>query len=458
MIHALLLCLVTGSSLPHAAIPDVFTKVGNEREITLDRETNNSVIFLSSPEYTSTIFYPTCRTWTRDGRFVLFESERPAPGQAAPRSVRVNFGAAGTRRYTERQLMAVHVATGDQFHLATLGVEEADNYGAGHLNVSSQFHADYAPLAERIVYYDMTGHHLYTLDLRTGRTREIWHMKDGTIGDPPSISEDGTRIVFYAGHPGPPENDWFRGDTFTIYGLDLDPVTGDPKGRPYIITSYTSRKGPRYLKDPRDWMIINHCQINPRFPDVIGYAHQYGGHPSDGSYHHARIWVTNIDGSNEGPLVLTPAGRYHTHEVWGPTGEWMYYVDTREVARVHRTTRRVQAITSQGGATFANHITVSPDERTIVADTLSSEPFDADDNRMQPLLRIDIATGRTEVLTRQLVGRVHPRHAHPNFSPDGKNVAFTVAAGKTSRIAVLPLPPDMPRRPAAHSATTQPVR
>lgn len=442
-----LLCLTVSllSAGPAPAWTAHFQKLPPEREVIRDARTQREIVFLTSPDSTSTLNYPTCRSWTADGRFVIFESIRPRPGERASRVREEKVLMRGpatqpTLRYVERQLMAADVETGDLYWLAPLEVEDTASYGDAQLNVSIQFHADLAPLANRLVYYDMTGHHLYLLDLDTGRRREIWHMTDGTIGDPPSISPDGTRVVFYAGHPGPPENERFRGDTFTIYALDLDPKTGEARPPLHVVTSLTSRKGDRYKQDPRDWLIINHCQINPKHPDLIGFAHQWGNSYSDGSYWRARIWTSGLNGAGEAPLTLTPARRYHTHEVWGPQGDWMYYVNTGDVERVHRATREVQVI-AKGLTTRANHINVSEDERIIVADSYTADRFDADDTRPTPLFLIDAATGKSTTLAVQPVGQFHPRHAHPSISPRADRVGFTVASGSTARVAVMTLPP-----------------
>lgn len=412
-------------AVPAMEIPETFINIGNEREVVKDERTGREIVFLTGAEHVDALYYPTCRSWTKGGRFLLIESERPSPD--------------GTQKPLERQLLMADVESGDLFWLATLDVENTAKYGDRHLRMSSQFHADYSPDTHRIVYYDMTGHHLYLLDLTTGRTEDLYHMKDGTIGDPPSIAEDGSRVVFYAGHPGPPENDRFTGRTFTIYGLDLDPETGKPEGDIYVITSYTGRKGNNYKENPRDTVHINHCQINPKHPDRISYAHEYGGAPTDGSPMKARLWFTRADGSDEAPLMLTPVGRYHTHEVWGALGEWLYFVDTGDVARIHVPTRKIEMITTNMEPR-ASHISVSRDETVVVADALRGFGKTSDGTPLAGIVKVDVGTGKTELLAVQPFGYGHPRHTHPNISPDGKKVGFTVACGENSRAGYIELP------------------
>ena len=250
----------------------------------------------------------------------------------------------------------------------------------------------------------MTGHRLYWLSLTTGKRELLWHMTDGIIGDPPSISTDGKRVVFYVWHPGPAENSHFTGTTNAIYSLDIDPATGKASGPLRMVTVYAGRKGPDYGKNKSDQTLINHCQVNPKYPDRIGYAHQYNGSVSNGSWERARIWATYVDGRDEGPLLITPAGRWHTHEVWGPMGDWIYFVDSGDIARVNASDKRVQTL-AKGLNPLALHLTVSADESRIVFDTVSSWQYDKDDTRSSPLVLLDVPSGKTTTLTSLRAGR-----------------------------------------------------
>lgn len=181
----------------------------------------------------NTIGYPTCRTWSRDSRCLFVES---TDGASVP---------------GERRLVKVDIEDVKVTHLATLEVEDTAQYGRCHLKASSQYHADYAPLANILVYFDMTGHNMYLLDLDTGKRARILHEAEGTIADPPSISTDGTRVVYYAIYPSA-ENRWFTGVTSVIFALDFDPVTLEVVRGPEVVVAYPERKGPRYDENPRD--------------------------------------------------------------------------------------------------------------------------------------------------------------------------------------------------------------
>lgn len=50
----------------------------------------------------------------------------------------------------------------------------------------------------------------------------------------------------------------------------------------------------------------------------------------------------------------------------------------------------------------------------------------------------NMAEGKADVICTFRRGNTHPAHPHPNFSPDGKSVAFVVADGKnTCQVAVI---------------------
>lgn len=426
----ILLLLTLTASISLAAVndglADCFPKIGNEREVIRDEKTGRPITFLTGPEHMDTVYYPTARSWTRNGRYVLLESDRPRPD--------------GTIHPGERQLLAAEVETGDLYWLASLEVEDTELYGDAHQRMSSQYHADYAPGAHSIVYYDMTGHRAFYLDLGNGKKTQILHMKDGTIGDPPSISTDGARVIFYAAHPGPRAGDHFIGSTFAIYSLDIDLQTGQPAGSPQLLTAYPGRKGRDYKKDARDLIIVNHCQINPTDKDRVGYAHQVSRSVSDGTIQEARIWEISVSDPYGKPVLITPARRWHTHEVWGPKGTFFYFIDTGQVARVDTHTGKMETL-AKGLEPRAWHLTVSPDAKTVVTDTFAGYGGPRDGLDLHGILKVDVESGKHELLAVQPGHRSHPRHPHPNFSPRGDKVAFVVAAHKeNARLAVVDIP------------------
>ena len=369
----------------------------------------------------NTIGYPTCRTWSADGTSLFVESDRPRPdGVCIP---------------GERQLLKVDIADGKVTHLATLEVEDVAQYGPAHIKASSQYHADYAPLANTLVYFDMTGHNMYLLDPDSGRCANILHEPEGTIADPPSISTDGTRVVYYVLYPAV-ENRLFTGVNSVIFALILDPKTLEVSRGPRILVAYPGRKGPTYAENPRDQVHVNHCQINPANRDHICYAHEFHNIGVDGSPMKTRLWQVMSDGSYDRPVIRQKAREGHTHEVFGPSGKCLYYVDfwARSVFAVDFESGE-RRLVFEASEYLPNHITISPDERFIAADTWADEGTDAHGNPMSSILLVDTQTGEQRILCRFPRHEKHPGHPHPSFSPDGTKIAFTLADGENTQVA-----------------------
>lgn len=374
----------------------------------------------------NTIGYPTCRTWSKDGRSLFVESSRPRPG--------------GENRPGERQLLRIDVDTGKTVHLAALEAEDVAIYGKAHRVISSQYHADYAPDADVLVYYDMTGHTMYLLDVNTGRHQLILHEPEGTIGDPPSISVDGTRVVYYVIYPAV-ENSRFTDLVSVIYSLDVDPKTLRAAGKPRVVVAYPGQKGPKYAENKRDQVFIDHCQVNPVDKEHIAYAHEFSGCEVDGSLLKTRLWQVQADGTNNRPIVIQQPGEGHTHEVFGPKGKLIYWVSRGLVYCADFSSGKKKLVfdaSKYGGC----HVTVSPDERHLALDLWLGEGNDKHGNPVSGIMLVDTRTGDHRILCKFARRNGHPGHPHPNFSPDGSKIAFTLADGPNTQVAVV----DVPRR------------
>ena len=382
-----------------------------------DRETGLTVHYLTDDQHINTIGYPTCRTWSSDGRFVFIESTRPRPD--------------GTSKPLERQILKIEAATGQTTHMAILDVENTAKYGDAHIRASSQYHFDYAPNADVMVYYDMTGHNMYLMDVSSGRSGLILHEHEGTIGDPPAITPDGTRVVYYVFYPSTP-NRFLGPMTSVIFSLNVNPETLEAKGEPRIITAYPGRMVEAYKDKLRNGVVVNHCQVNPIDHDHFCYAHEFGGARPDGTLTMTRTWQ-NRNGIDS-PVYRPKEGEWQTHEVIGPLGKCLYFVENRGVSAVDFETGQKRRVYDKDKYQ-AIHISISPDEKWIAADTWDGEP-DKDGCFHGGILLIETATGKSKLLCECLAGRGHPRHPHPNFSSDGKRIAFTTAVGPDrSRVA-----------------------
>jgi Tol biopolymer transport system component len=409
-----------------AAVPAlslVSPEGGSDPRVLRSYRGDREIRLITADPCMNTFPYPTCSAWRADGRDVFFESDRAGPD--------------GDRTAGERQLMMADIETGSVTHLATLGLEPVEPYGPFHVSASSQYHTDYAAGADLLVYYDMTGHRMYTL--RPGGVPvEVLHETSGRIGDPPAIARDGSRILYYTILPGPTESRYFTGLTSAIFTLDIDPGTGAALGPPTLVYAYPWRKSP-----PREGRVdfsgligCDHVQFCPRDPTQIMFAHE-GGFPRNGEPENTRIWCMNDDGSNLRSMAPEQeAGNFYTHEVYGPSGRFIYTVWSGSVARIEVETGGFECVYRAGAPLRACHIAVSPDEAWIAADMLGGFGQDSSGNGIGGLFLIETATGEATFLAAFPAGGGHPRHVHPNFSPDGTRVGFTLAQGRShSQIA-----------------------
>ena len=424
-------CILILSVCAQAKLADHFTKIGNERHTVTDKVSGREVIFLTDGKYINSTQYPHNKAWLEDDKYVMFESIRPRP-DGKPVT-----GNASDYRNIERQLLAADVETGDIYWLASLEVEDTAKYGKYHLAMSTQYHADYAPATNSVVYYDMTGHNLYMLSLNTGQRKLILNVPDGTIGDPPTITDDGTRVVMYIAYPGPDSGMLFTGRTTAAVYLDIDPATNDMVGSLMPIYGWSHRKYPIESR-PNNEINICHAVVNPVNKEEFSFCHGYNGY-SNGSIDCGRIWYGKTDGSLVQMANPTPQGHIFTHEIWGPKGKLIYYVDivsSGGISAVEPRTGRVKKLI-ENVSPRCLHISLSGDERRIVFDTQRATPVDENLNHLEDVVLFDVLTGKTEILANQMEGRDHPRQMHPGINRKGDKVYFTVADGPNSKAAVV---------------------
>lgn len=360
----------------------------------------------------NTTAYVTCRTWSADSESIFVETDSSAPG--------------------DKQILQVNISTLESRHLATIATEDESLYEYPEIDKTSVYHFDYAPGAGVIVYFDILAHNLYLLDVKAGESKRVLHEDKGNIHCPPSITADGTRVVYTVLYPSIP-NKHFGPFTSVLFSLDLDPVKLEPVGEPQIITVYPARLVEKaFYKMPKG-IFMNHPQVNPKNRDHFCYSHEFRGVPPDGSLVLIRCWQ-NIDGLDK-PVYRPQVGEWQTHEIIGSSGKNLYFVDTLGVSSVDFETGERRKIYEFDGVYNPSHISVSPDEKWICADLLIESELDENDCYESGLMLIDVETGEYECLCRFKRGRSHPRHPHPIFSPDGKKIAFTVADGPYSQVA-----------------------
>ncbi len=430
-----LLCLAFCSfSSLYADIADVFPKIGCEKEVVKDETTGRTITYLTSGEFMNCHNYPHNRSWLENEQYILVESSRPRadgtyngkPGSESPHFI------------CERQLLAINVSTGNIYHLDTLEMEDYSLY-PGHLPISSQYHADYSPVTNTLIYSDMTGHKLYLLDLNTGKKNCIWHLRDGTFDNVPAMSKNGKVAIVFVAYPGPAKTDLLYGRTTVAFRLDIQGIQLEKD--PSLLYSFTD------LIDPADGRRIAPCHpdINPVDPKVWDFCRGFL-HGSDGTVLKSRTWWGKTDGSMIAVTAVTPKNRIFTHEIWGPKGQFIYYVDipsptdlTGGVSRIDPRIGKPETI-FEGLLPRCLHITLDENENRIVYETQSytkDNPLDEYNNHLEWLGIFNMKTKKHTRILRFLEGRDHPRQAHPAINGDGTKVAFTTADGYNSRVAII---------------------
>ena len=429
---SVLLFMVLAFSV-HGYIADSFQVIGNEMETAVDAVTGRSFVYLTSGDYMNCHNYPHNRSWLENGTYVLVESSRPRPDG----TYNARAGSEDIWFRGERQLLAVDIETGNIYYLDTLEMEDPKQY-PGHLSISSQYHADYSPVTNTLIYSDMTGHKLYLLDLNTGKKNCIWHLKNGTFDNVPAMSRDGKTAIVWTAFPGPAGTEFLYGRTSIAYKFEIDGV--ELKETPAIIYTFAN------IVDPKDGRSIAPCHpdINPVDPSIWDFCHGFRA-ASDGSVLKTRTWWGKTDGSMISIATVTPQDRVFTHEIWGPKGRYIYWVNipdgekTGGVSRVDPRTQNPEVV-FEGLLPRCLHITLSGDENLIAYDTqsyLDDNPLDKHNNHDEWIAVYNMNTKKHTNLLRVREGRDHPRQNHPAINEEGTKIAFTTADKYNSRVAIV---------------------
>ena len=163
---------------------------------------------------------------------------------------------------------------------------------------------------------------------------------------------------------------------------------------------------------------MGHVQTNPWVPGEIIYCHETTGDAPQ------RMWTVRSDGSDHRPLYVETPDEWVTHETVSGRDEVMFNLMghlpyLREhptgVAVINLRTRSMKVLgqmeedMGQGRLGGFWHCNGSPDGRWAVADTFKGNVY---------LIRRD--TGEQVLLTTD--HKMRPDHTHPIFSPDGRRV------------------------------------
>jgi oligogalacturonide lyase len=185
---------------------------------------------------------------------------------------------------------------------------------------------------------------------------------------------------------------------------------------------------------------MGHVQCNPWVPGEIIYCHETTGDSPQ------RMWTVMGDGSNNRPLYLETPDEWITHETVATKDEVMFliighlpYLRTKPtgIAVINLRTDQMKILgqveenagSNRGTGGFW-HCNGSPDGRWAVGDTFAGNVY-----------VIDRLNGATTLLTTD--HKMRPDHAHPIFSSDSKRVLIQsglFSDGRNLNLMIVTLP------------------
>lgn len=178
-------------------------------------------------------------------------------------------------------------------------------------------------------------------------------------------------------------------------------------------------------------MNLNHVIINPAYDNLVFFCHE-----GTTTIIPDRIWLLDTDKNSAFNLFRQKqvteelTGETAGHEMWFGDGNRLAFVKYTFGTNIGYSGIMTIDLTGKKKEYVSNeyrywHCSASPaDDRFIVADTNKL------DGNMNEIVLVDRYTGEAHLLCRPQLGKsVHPGHAHPSFSPDGKKVSFVMNDG-----------------------------
>lgn len=332
---------------------------------------------ISDNEYHYTAGYYTANKWIDNKTFVAARSKNPEI----------------SRSTGEVELVKIHVDTNEKKVLCN------DSIGSSHVVHGNK------------IYYT-TGKEIKVIDAQSGEIKliykdEFFPEEKNVYLSMPEITEDGKHISVFITRKGQP----------TVF-IVINTETGEAKK--------LCEKG---FSEP--FSTANHGMICPTDPDIIFFAHE-----GDTRYVSNRLWIYNAKTDqmyNVAKQNLDENGNLGDcfgHESWAPNGKGMYFVKypvspvpPKGICYVDIETKETKLLYS--GFPYW-HVGVSSDNKYLIADTII-------DYKESDVVVIDQSDGSETVIDNVKVN-VHPRHPHPQMSPDDKTVIYTAITddGRTS--------------------------
>ena len=379
---------MAGAAAPSAWGPatarasDVGRRYPPERRTLTDEVTGVEMTALTTSPANDDKIYQTHPSWTADGQYVLFHSDRG--------------------RDRRRQIFAVSEKTGHIIQLT-----DADDAPAGGVCLARR--------SMRMYYY--RGSDLIELELDTllresdrasssapepgGHERVVASLPAGTSLSG-TFTLDANDRRAYVGLKLPGKDAW------GIRAVDLE--TGATR---------------RVIDVP---FRVGHCQANPARSGWILYCHETGGDAPQ------RMWQVRADGTGNRPLYEEKPYEWVTHEVWWD-GDHVLFTISGHQPELRAKPHGLASIDVRTNTSVIHdrypywHCTGTTDRKWAVGDTFGGA-----------LYMVELATGKRRLLSTGHRPAAARPHAHQSMSPDGKRVLFCSGRLGSSDLMVITMP------------------
>ncbi len=457
---ALALTFVFAFTSSASAASNVGKRYPSEKHTITDKVTGLPINVLTSGPSSDSKPYQTHTTWTSDGKWIIFRSNRGEKEKGG-------------------QAFIVNESTGDIIQLTDDPMTSTGSLNLSNKEMKLYFMRGGRPMGPKgpdeskpRVPYQLIELNLATLipDALAGTVKEpsSYERLVGTmpedLRDSGGFALDADESCAYWGvsygpeapRPAPnatPATAATPGDRRQIDQQNTNPAEAREAARQRFAERGKGPGGIRRidLKTGAVTKVIDvdlrmgHVQTNPWTPGEIIYCHETTGDAPQ------RMWSVRGDGSNNRPIYVETPDEWITHETVCGKDELMFLVighlpylrqHPTGIAVINLRTDEMKIVgqveenTERGGRGGFWHCNGSPDGRWAVGDTFLGNIF-----------LIDRKNGETIMLTTD--HKMKPDHAHPIFSPDSKRVAIQsgqLSDGKTLALMVIPLPENLLNR------------
>lgn len=335
----------------------------SERSVYRDAVTGREVIRLTTSSAEDVKIYQTHPSWTADGRWIVFHSDRTG----AP------------------QLFAVQEEQGT---IVQLTDEPGVNVGQVCLS-----HRQPALLT-------MVGYEVVRLDF--GKSLGPVAVDGAPV--PPKRTVVG-RIPEGAKLSG--TMSWNVSETALVAGFSHAGQTGV---QAWSIASLDLERG-TWTTILEPGFQVGHVQANPVRDDLIMYCHETGGDAEQ------RMWLVHADGTGNRPFYEEAFDEWVTHELWWGGDQALFTVWPKNDA-MRLKPHGIASVSLDGIVRFHSrfpfwHVTGVAGQPYVIGDTFDGQ-----------IIRVERETGERTVLTQGHRPQSQGAHPHPSLDPAGRNVLF----------------------------------